>query len=1409
MPTIFRPNSITGRIALGLLTGLWLGMPSAHGVDVLTFHNDNTHSGTNAAETALNQGNVNATQFGVVATIPVVGDVFAQPLYVSNVPIPGQGNKNVVIIATENNYVYCVDADNYTVYWTRSNLGNPMLRSVVTGDTNYDVNIGITSTPVIDATSKSTGNGLIYCCTLTTDSPGVYNYRVWALNLSTGVNQVAPVVVAPTATTFTVTQQGQRPALTLANGNVYVSFASFSDQVPYAGFVIAYNASTLAQAAQFVAGPSCVGAGNNGQCGGGIWMSGCGPAVDASGNLFLVTGNGTSDVTITGTPPLSFPAGTYNFGEAIIKFSPNLTVLDYYSPSYRVNLNNGDADLGVGGLTLLPQSGGPTVNAVVHGSKEGKLYVENRDNLGQFNAASDAVIQANNWFNGSLVKATPVYWTDHNGILRVIGAAESNNSIKSFTVASNGTLNTPPSVTSTNLDASTNVSLTQMALSCNGATAGSGILWLMSPTVADPIHQFGPGILRAYNADTLVELYNSTQNPQRDSLGYWPKNCAPLVANGKVYAASLSNMVYVYGLVPVTVGLTATITSPQNNSTTAIEPATITINVVATSSTTTVTKVDFFSGITQIGEVTAANAPYTISWTPVYGGTYTITALVTDNLGATAMSAPVTVTVPGHGSGTIELEAYTGNSGTGISGSGPNPTSVLTADPSYPNSPNGTMNSVSVFPPISFPTVASGPNNTGVSNYGNRLIGYVYPPITGSYYFWIASDDSSNLYLSSDATPGNQVLIASVGSWTNYQSWTTFPSQQSALIPLVAGRRYFIQAYHQQGGGGDNFDVGWQIPDGPGGMPGTLERPINGEHLSPPTLAPLVAPRAASYSGPITVTMANALPIPGETIYYTTDGHTTPTTASTPYTGPFVVSTTTTIMAVTVLTDGTGSTPAAAGAPVGTIVSPVATNVYTISGSTAYGLASLAPTGANAMPASLVSNPPAHLSGTGLFSNSTAAGLTPAAGILPYNVIAPLWSDNATKSRWVALPAGRQITFAATGEFTFPAGTVMIKNFVLNGVPLELRLLVLTGPNAGYGVTYKWEAGGADADLMGPGSPSGLSDGLDETESGGQVWHYPARAECLQCHTGVANFVLGPKTRQLNTTFAYPGGATDNELRTWNYLQMFTSDIGEGNIAGFTKLTNISDTSAGTTLQDRVRSYVDANCAQCHRPGGVDTYWDARFDTALANQGIVDGVVKSTLGIIGAEVVRPQSISESVMELRMNSVDPTIKMPPLARNVIDANAVSVLDAWIGTLPPSSTTVPVQPSGLIATVVSSTEIDLSWTNNANNQTGFVIQAMTGTTGSFTQIAAVPGSTFTFNNTGLSAGTQYSFQVAATNGAGPSTFSNVATATTSGAAGPGGTTAAASSSGGGGGHCGFGAAAAGLLLLIWAMRRQLMS
>jgi uncharacterized repeat protein (TIGR03806 family) len=323
---------------------------------------------------------------------------------------------------------------------------------------------------------------------------------------------------------------------------------------------------------------------------------------------------------------------------------------------------------------------------------------------------------------------------------------------------------------------------------------------------------------------------------------------------------------------------------------------------------------------------------------------------------------------------------------------------------------------------------------------------------------------------------------------------------------------------------------------------------------------------------------------------------------------------------------------------------------------------------------------PALLSQTGVFTNMSTMGT--ASGLIPYDVNMPLWSDGAVKRRWIAVPndgtpygASEQINFTPTGEWMFPQGTVFVKHFEIGTDDrnpsikkrLETRLLVRDTSGAVYGVTYKWRADNSDADLL----TGSLSENITIATATGtrtQTWYYPSRQDCLTCHTPNANYVLGVKTRQLNGDFNYPStGRTDNQLRTWNHLGMFNPTLNESAIPGYSHLVNVTNTAA--SLEDRARSYIDANCAQCHRPNGVPAYFDARFDTPLASQGLVNGNVVNSMGIAGAKVVVPGDLSKSIMHLRMNAIDST-KMPPLAHNVVDTQALSVVDAWINSLGPN-------------------------------------------------------------------------------------------------------------------------------------------
>jgi uncharacterized repeat protein (TIGR03806 family) len=320
---------------------------------------------------------------------------------------------------------------------------------------------------------------------------------------------------------------------------------------------------------------------------------------------------------------------------------------------------------------------------------------------------------------------------------------------------------------------------------------------------------------------------------------------------------------------------------------------------------------------------------------------------------------------------------------------------------------------------------------------------------------------------------------------------------------------------------------------------------------------------------------------------------------------------------------------------------------------------------------------PKLLSQTGAFADLEK--LQPAASLIPYTVNSPLWSDGAVKSRWLALPTDSKIHFAAKGEWSFPGGTVFVKDFQLpvdDTNPkilrrLETRLLVCDTSGGVYGASYKWRADNSDADLVN----AGTNEDITITTANGtrtQRWFYPGRQDCLTCHTPQSGGVLGVKTRQLNGDFKYPDGVTDNQIRAWNHIGLFDTKLNEAAIPRFAKLVNITNTTA--PLELRVRSYLDANCAQCHRPGGAGAFFDARFDTPLKQQNLINGPVANQMGISGAKVVVSGDTNKSILFRRVSIVGEN-QMPPLAKNVVDDKAVSIIAQWISSLRNTAATLP--------------------------------------------------------------------------------------------------------------------------------------
>ena len=516
--------------ALSLLAAFFLTCAASAQVAVTTQHNDNYRTGQNTSETILTPANVNKTQFGKLFSQTVDGYVYAQPLYVPNVTIPGKGTHNVVYVATEHDSVYAFDADNKTganasPLWQVSFINPGAGINVVTsGDVSCNdlvPEIGITGTPAIDLSTNT-----MYL-TAKTKENGKFFQRLHALDITTGAEKFGgPLEIQAqfpgTAdgvrkVTFDPFREGQRTGLLVQNGLVYIAWASHCDIGPYHGWLLAYDTQTLQQKGVWNATP-------NGVLGG-FWQAGAGIAEDSRNLIYIASGNGTFDKD---------QVGGKNYGDSIIKLGFNLNgklvAKDYFTPHDQQFLENTDTDLGSGGVLLIPDRPGKKPLLVQVG-KEGTIYLTNRNRMGKFNPNDDSQIIQN--LPGAVggMWGMPAFW--NNNVY--FGGVGDNLKMFSFDPVAGLLSTTPVSNTLTFF----NYPGTTPSISANGAT--NGIVWALQT-------DHSPAVLHAYDATQLsTEFYNTTQNAARDNPGNSVKFTVPTIANGKVYVPAQKQL-SVYGL---------------------------------------------------------------------------------------------------------------------------------------------------------------------------------------------------------------------------------------------------------------------------------------------------------------------------------------------------------------------------------------------------------------------------------------------------------------------------------------------------------------------------------------------------------------------------------------------------------------------------------------------------------------------------------------------------------------------------------------------------------------------------------------------------------------------------------------------------------------------------------------------
>ena len=514
-------------------------IPNSQHNSVITQHNDNNRSGLNSNEAVLNTTNVNDQKFGKLFSMKVDDQVYAQTLVVGSLKMDTVIH-NVAYIATVNNSLYAFDADNGNLFWNK-NFTQPGMRPPRNTDMggcggvyqDFTGNIGVVGTPVIDSLKKE-----MFFVARSTDGSN-YVQHLHAINILTGSEMPgSPVLIAASVAgtgdgssnnivPFNGKTQNQRQALTLVNGRVYISWSSHCDIIPYHGWILGYNESTLQQEITYNDTPD--------GWDGGIWESGMGLAADNAGNLYAAIGNGAVGVNGNVT-------NTRNISEAAVKFTPagkTLNVASYFIPYNFAALNDQDLDFGAIGSLLIPNT-----NYFFTGAKDGSLYLLDKDNMGGYNISSNNTHQAFSLNRADANQHCQAAY--YKGVsAEFVYVWSENDQLKAFPFnRGTGLFNTGATITSP-VSGPTGQTGAMLSASSNNGATGTGILWATFPRACDAEHNTCPGVLYAFDADNISKvLWNSTGS---DAFNF-AKFSSPTIANGHVYISTFSGYVNVYGL---------------------------------------------------------------------------------------------------------------------------------------------------------------------------------------------------------------------------------------------------------------------------------------------------------------------------------------------------------------------------------------------------------------------------------------------------------------------------------------------------------------------------------------------------------------------------------------------------------------------------------------------------------------------------------------------------------------------------------------------------------------------------------------------------------------------------------------------------------------------------------------------